>query len=54
MRKNGIREWKFDTDKPDLCLYDRSDIVEIIKAPTIINSRNIMRCEEAEKYWGGL
>ena len=54
MRKSGIREWKFDTDKPDLCLYDRSDIVEIIKAPTIINSRNIMRCEEADKYWGGL
>ena len=54
MKKSGIKQWQFDTDSPDLCLYERSDIVEIIKAPTIINSRNAMRCEEADKYWGGI
>ena len=54
MKKCGIRQWKFDTDSPDLCFYERSDIIEIIKAPTIINSRNIMRCEEADKYWCGM
>lgn len=50
MRRNG-KFWVFDQDKPDIFLYDRPEIVEIIKPPTLINNRNCMFVEEAEKYW---
>ena len=53
MVKCGIRQWKFP-DVPDVCKYEPNQIVEIIKAPTILNSRNVMRCVEVEKFWGGL
>ena len=38
--KCGVKQWKFPT-KPDICDYVSDDIVEIIKAPTIVNNRNV-------------
>ena len=38
--KCGVKQWKFPT-KSDICDYVSDDIVEIIKAPTIVNNRNV-------------
>ena len=49
--KCGIRQWRFP-NTPDVCEYKPNKIIQVIKAPSIMNSRQAMRCEEVEKYWG--
>ena len=50
MIRCGPGQWRFPS-KPDLCTYEPEDVIEIIQTPTILNSRNIMKCPEVEKYW---
>jgi hypothetical protein len=49
--RGGGKYWIFDEDKPDVYLYYRSEIIEIIKPPTLYNNRNWMFVEGADKYW---
>jgi len=46
--------WAFYDDYPDIMEYERGDIIEKMKPPTLANSRNQMICAEMDKYWGDM
>ena len=45
--KSGLNHWKWPEVR-DICVYDRKDIVQVIKPPAILNSRGIMEVPEME------
>ncbi len=40
----GSKLWAFYDDFPDNMEYDRKDIIEIMKSPTLANDRNQITC----------
>ena len=50
MVKSGPDHWKWPEAK-DECEYDPKDIIQVISAPTITNSRGLMMVPEVEKFW---